>query len=63
MAKKKEVTETVAEPTFTKKQFVDSRRFAKHRDIITVLLEDGKKYTIEEVEKIVSDFFKPNKTK
>lgn len=63
MAKKKEATEAVAEPTFTKKQFVQSMRFAKHRDIINVLLEDDKKYTRDEVENIIAEFFKPKKTK
>lgn len=66
MAKKKEATETTvaeAKPTFTKREFVKSNRFAKHRDIINVLLEDDKKYTIEEVETTISDFFSPKKTK
>ena len=67
MAKKTNTTEHVAEvkaaPTFTKKQFVKSQRFAKQCDLLNVLLEDDKVYTIEEVEKIITNFFKPKKTK
>lgn len=67
MAKKTNTTEKVAEvkaaPTFTKKQFIKSQRFAKHRDLLNVLLEDDKEYTIEEVEKVIKDFFTPKKTK
>lgn len=67
MAKKTNTTEKVAEvkaaPTFTKKQFIKSQRFAKHCDLLNVLLEDDKEYTIEEVEKVIKDFFTPKKTK
>lgn len=65
MAKKKEVTKVETKPvaTFTKVQFVKSHRFAKHRDVLNALLSEGKEYTIEEVEKIISDFFTPKKTK
>lgn len=67
MAKKNNATEDVAEvktaPTFTKKQFIKSQRFVKHRDLLNVLLNDEKEYTIEEVEKVIKDFFAPKKTK
>ena len=65
MAKYTKATKTteVKVTKFTKLQFVKSHRFAKHRDIINVLLDDSKQYTVEEVEKIISDFFSPKKTK
>lgn len=67
MAKKTNTTEKVAEvkaaPTFTKKQFIKSQRFAKQRDLLNVLLEEDKTYTIEGVEKIITNFFNPKKTK
>ena len=67
MAKKTNTTEKVAEvkaaPTFTKKQFIKSQRFAKRCDLLAVLLEDDKTYTIEEVETIITNFFNPKKTK
>lgn len=65
MAKKKEVTESEAKPTptFTKQQFVKSHRFAKNRDVLNALLDESTEYTIEDVEKILNDFFKPKKTK
>lgn len=55
MAKKKtEVEQTV--PTFTKKDFIKSVKYAKFVDILNGLLKDGKSYTIAEVEKIIEDF-------
>lgn len=44
------------EPVFTKKQIVESYRFANNRDVIDALLEDGKSYSIKEVDSIVKSF-------
>lgn len=41
---------------FSKKQFVDSKRFAKRKDLVNALLKEGEKYSIEEVENIINDF-------
>ena len=41
---------------FSKKQFVSSHRFAKHRDLVNVLLEDDKTYSIKEVEDVINNF-------
>ena len=35
-----------AEPTYTKDQVAASKRYANRRDLVNVLLEDGKAYTI-----------------
>ena len=41
---------------FSKKQFVDSKRFAKRKDLVNALLKEGETYSIEEVENIINDF-------
>ena len=41
---------------FSKKQFVSSQRFAKHRDLVNVLLKDDKTYSIQEVEDEINNF-------
>lgn len=67
MAKKKEavVEEVAAEVkketkapvrVFAKKDFVNSERFAKQKDLVNALLDEGKKYSIKEVEDIVHNF-------
>lgn len=58
MAKKKTEVETVeqAEPTFTKKQFLKSVKYAKHVDILRGLLNEEKSYSIAEVDKVLEDF-------
>ena len=47
-------TEKVAK--FTKKQFVTSRKFAKHKDLVNALLDDEKTYSIKEVEDVINNF-------
>ena len=42
--------------TYSKKQFVNSKKFAKRKDILNALLEDGKMYSIAQVEEIINDF-------
>ncbi|MFR0872544.1 MAG: hypothetical protein ACLSG5_14815 [Oscillospiraceae bacterium] len=42
-----------AAPTHSKEQLLRSQRYAKRRDLLGALLEDGKWYTLEEV---VTDF-------
>ncbi|MGN1318071.1 MAG: hypothetical protein ACI4VF_03580 [Lachnospirales bacterium] len=70
MATKKE-TEAVANNTtvpetavskFTKKQLKESKRFSKYRDVLGVVLEDSKDYSIDECQSLIDDFMnKPKK--
>lgn len=41
---------------YTKSQITESKRFTDQKDILNGLLEDGKTYTIEEVETIIKSF-------
>lgn len=70
MARKKEnVNEVVEAPKtkdakkeapkvlkFSKKQFVESKRFAKRKDLVNVLLKEDETYSIVEVEDIIKNF-------
>ena len=46
------------EPTYTKEQVAASKRYANRRDLVSVLLEDGKAYTLAEVDALIDKFMK-----
>lgn len=52
------MTETIAEPRFTKSQLVSSKRFHTESDLLNALLQEDKAYTMNEVEKKITDFKK-----
>ena len=52
---KVETSETV--PTFFKSSILNSKRFANRRDALKVLLKEDEPYTLEQVEKILEDFY------
>lgn len=41
---------------FSKKQFVDSKRFANRKDLVNALLKEGEMYSIVEVEDLIKNF-------
>lgn len=43
---------------FTKAQLTASQRYAHRRDLIGALLEDGKTYTLNEVDALIEKFMK-----
>lgn len=43
---------------FTKAQLVASQRYIHRRDLIGALLEDGKTYTLNEVDALIEKFMK-----
>lgn len=45
-------------PVFTKRNLLTFQRYARRRDLLYVLLEDGKEYTMEQVDSLLQDFFK-----
>lgn len=53
-----QVTETVKADVFSKEQILASAKFANRRDLLTVLLNDSRKYSILDVEKVMDDWFK-----
>ena len=48
-------------PAFTKGNILTFKRYAKRRDLLSVLLEDGKEYTMEQVDSLLQNFFKKGK--
>lgn len=44
--------------TYTKEQLAGSSRYATRRDLVSVLLEDGKAYTLAEVDELINKFMK-----
>ncbi len=61
MSKKKTADEMTAEPvskasepTFTKEQLVNSKLFKHRRYALAACLDDDKKYTIKEAEKLLN---------
>lgn len=53
--------ENTSKSAFSKKQLRESKRYSKYKDVLGVVLEDDKTYTIEQCEAAINDFM--NKTK
>lgn len=43
---------------FSKEQLISAARYAKRRDLLSVLLESGKTYSVEEVDSQIAKFMK-----
>lgn len=64
MVKKK--TEEIAEvaetqTSYTKAQIYKAKRYMNRKDIITVMLKEDKRYTFDEVDKLIEQFLKGGK--
>lgn len=46
----------VIEEKYTKDAILRAEKLSWNKDVLNILLEDDKEYTLSEVEKIVSDF-------
>ena len=56
-AKTAEAAETAAEATkYTKEALTGSQKFAGRRDLLNVILDDGKMYTIAEAETEINNY-------
>lgn len=44
--------------TYTVEQLAASKRYANRRDIIRALLEEGKTYTLDEVDRLIETYMK-----
>ena len=55
----KEIKETIVEEKkFTKNSLVNSEKYKSKKILLKALLEDEKKYSFKEVEKIIDDYLK-----
>lgn len=50
-------------PVFTKRNILTFRRYAKRRDLLSVLLTDGQEYTMDQVDRLIAGFMKKGKVK
>ena len=55
MTKNNENTEVIEEK-YTKDAILRAEKLSWNKDVLNILLEDDKEYTLSEVEKIVNDF-------
>lgn len=55
MAKKESKVDSIA---FAKSQLLKSTKYQNRRDLVNALLDDNKKYTIEEVDTLIDEFMK-----
>lgn len=60
---KKEETTTKVVSSFSKEQILSAVKFANRRDLLSVVLEDGKTYTVEDVQKEIDKFMKGKVTR
>ena len=51
-------TTEAKKPAFTKEQIVASKKYRSNRDLLNVILDEGKKYTAAEIYKKIEDFKK-----
>ena len=51
--KKEEVKEM---PVFTKESLLNSKKYMFQKDLLNILLKDGKEYTLDEVDKKINEF-------
>lgn len=60
----KEKKKTAAKPVvFSKSKILTLDRFANRRDLLSVLLEDGQNYTLDQVSDLIENFMNPKKGK
>lgn len=50
--------ESTQAAVYTKDQLAASKKYANRRDLIRALLEDGKTYTLDEVDSLINTFMK-----
>lgn len=50
--------EKAASPVFSKQNILTFGRYAGRRDLLSVLLEDGKMYTTNQVDDLIAQFMK-----
>ena len=63
MATRKKATTALEPPitapvVFPKERVLTFKKYADRRDLLSVLLEDGKKYTHDQIDGLIKDFMK-----
>lgn len=52
------ITKKDTESGFSKEQLLSAMRFSNRRDLLGAILEDGKKYSISDVERKLENYYK-----
>ena len=52
------VKATIQENTYTKQAILNSKKYVRQKDLINALLDNGKKYTLKEVDNIIEKYLK-----
>ena len=58
MAKKATADSARKEPKFSKRSLLTCKRFHNEQDLVSALLDDGKQYTIKQVDQILEEYLK-----
>lgn len=53
-----EAVEVVEQVQFPKEQILSANKYSNRKDILGVLLEDGKEYSFDQVDALMDDFMK-----
>ena len=56
MAKTKKEDDAKEKPVFSKESLLNSKKYMFQKDLLNILLKDGKEYTLEEVDKKINEF-------
>ena len=56
MAKTKKEDEAKEKPVFTKESLLNSKKYMFQKDLLNILLDEDKEYTLEEVDKKINEF-------
>jgi len=56
--KKKSKSVEEIKVSFSKSQILNSSRYADKRDVLHAILDDDKRYKLNEIDKLISDFLK-----
>ena len=56
MAKTKKEDDAKEKLVFSKESLLNSKKYMFQKDLLNILLKDGKEYTLEEVDKKINEF-------
>ena len=56
MAKTKKEDDAKEKPVFTKESLLNSKKYMFQKDLLNILLDEDKEYTLEEVDKKINEF-------
>ncbi|WP_113674562.1 hypothetical protein [Vallitalea guaymasensis] len=53
-----ETVENVEVMTFSKEKIISAKKYSNRKDILNELLDDGKEYSFDQVDKLMDDYMK-----